>query len=84
MSVHAIVDWNNFLPEVCADFLLNNPLVIGGPGQTVEKACFHVGKTMWVEFLSSSGYSAEVLDEYMLNSVSNQMANQQVYVLHQF
>jgi transposase-like protein len=32
----AVVDWNNYLREVCAFVLLNNPVVIGGPGTTVE------------------------------------------------
>lgn len=36
MSRHSIVDWANFDREVCADSLLRNPAVIGGPGLTVE------------------------------------------------
>lgn len=30
------VDWNNYLREVCAFHLLQNPIIIGGPGTTVE------------------------------------------------
>ena len=30
------VDWNNFLREVCAADLLANPVMVGGPGHTVE------------------------------------------------
>lgn len=33
---HAFVDWSNFLREVCANTLINNPVVIGGPGMDVE------------------------------------------------
>ena len=32
----AVVDWNNYLREVCAFTLINNPVVIGGPGTHVE------------------------------------------------
>ena len=31
-----VVDWNNFLREVCAAELLANPVVLGGPGRVVE------------------------------------------------
>jgi transposase-like protein len=31
-----VIDWNNYLREVCADSLLRNPVVIGGPGMHVE------------------------------------------------
>jgi len=31
------VDWNNFMREVCADNLLKNSHVIGGPNYNVEK-----------------------------------------------
>ena len=31
-----VVDWNNFLREVCAHDLLANPPVLGGPGMDVE------------------------------------------------
>lgn len=36
MGRASIVDWNNFLREVCANTLLSNPTVIGGEGCTVE------------------------------------------------
>jgi transposase-like protein len=32
----AVIDWNMYLREVCADTLLNNPVAIGGPNRTVE------------------------------------------------
>ena len=32
----SVIDWNNFLREVCAAELLANPVVIGGPGRIVE------------------------------------------------
>ena len=31
-----VVDWSNFIREVCAADLLANPVVLGGPGITVE------------------------------------------------
>lgn len=36
MSKSAVIDWNNYLREVCANTLINNPVVIGGPNTTVE------------------------------------------------
>lgn len=52
------VDWNNYLREVCANSLIINPVVIGGPNKTVEidESLFtrrknHVGRVLpqqWV------------------------------------
>jgi transposase-like protein len=36
MSHNAIVDWNNYLREVCANSLLENPTTIGGVNDFVE------------------------------------------------
>ena len=36
MDKNTVVDWNNFLREVCAADLLRNPMAIGGPNTTVE------------------------------------------------
>uniref|UniRef100_A0A5S6Q070 ISXO2-like transposase domain-containing protein n=1 Tax=Trichuris muris TaxID=70415 RepID=A0A5S6Q070_TRIMR len=36
MSSHCAVDWKKSMREVAAEALLQNPLVIGGPGLTVE------------------------------------------------
>eukprot|EP00106_Octopus_bimaculoides_P016276 XP_014783718.1 PREDICTED: uncharacterized protein LOC106878887 [Octopus bimaculoides] len=36
MKASCIVDWNNYLREVCAAHILSNPKVIGGPNMTVE------------------------------------------------
>ena len=36
MGKNAVIDWNNYLREVCADTLINNPVIIGGPNMTVE------------------------------------------------
>lgn len=33
---NAVIDWNNYLREVCAAHLLANPRIIGGPNTTVE------------------------------------------------
>ena len=35
-STRTLVDWNNFLRELCAADLLANPIAIGGPNTTVE------------------------------------------------
>ena len=36
MNESTTIDWNNYLREVCAHTLILNPVVIGGPGKTVE------------------------------------------------
>ena len=36
MNKNTVVDWNNYLREVCAMDLLQNPIQIGGPNMTVE------------------------------------------------
>ena len=36
LNKNTVVDWNNYLREVCAADLLQNPLAIGGPNTTVE------------------------------------------------
>lgn len=36
MSKLAVIDWNMYLREVCADTLLRNPVAIGGPNTNVE------------------------------------------------
>ena len=33
---HTIVDWKNFCRDICLEYFTRNPVVIGGPGQTVE------------------------------------------------
>lgn len=58
MNHNTVIDWNNYLREVCAAKLLANPIVIGGPGLTVEidesvfaKRKYNVGrvpKQQWV------------------------------------
>jgi hypothetical protein len=48
---NTLIDWNNYMREVCASWILQNQGMIGGPDQTVEvdEAMFsrrknHVGK----------------------------------------
>lgn len=36
LNKNTVVDWNNYLREICALSIINNPIVIGGPGTTVE------------------------------------------------
>jgi hypothetical protein len=35
-SEHTVVGWNNFLRDVCAQYFIDHPMVIGGPGHIVE------------------------------------------------
>jgi hypothetical protein len=60
MSETATVQWSNYLREVCANKLLLNPVVIGGPNTTVEidESLFTRRKIMWDEFFHNSGYLA--------------------------
>lgn len=36
MSVRAMVDWQNFIRDICCQYLLDHPVMLGGPGRTVE------------------------------------------------
>lgn len=36
ISINAVIDWNNYLREICAEMLLRNSATIGGPNTTVE------------------------------------------------
>ena len=36
LNKNTVVDWNNYLREVCAADLLRNPIAIGGPNTTIE------------------------------------------------
>lgn len=56
MNHNTTVDWCNYLREVCASSLLRNPILIGGPGFTVEidesifsrrKSCFASAMGFW-------------------------------------
>ena len=35
-SARVTVDWFNFCRDVCAQYFLDHPIVIGGPGTVVE------------------------------------------------
>ena len=36
MSAMAMIDWQNFIRDVCCQYLLDHPVMMGGPGRTVE------------------------------------------------
>ena len=36
VSDHTAVDWYNFIRDVCAQYFIDHPAVIGGPGAEVE------------------------------------------------
>ena len=36
VSVHSIIDWQNFIRDICCQYLLDHPVQMGGPGRTVE------------------------------------------------
>jgi transposase-like protein len=58
ISENTVIDWNNYLREVCASSIINQLIIIGGPGEVVEidESCFsrrkyQVGRiypTQWV------------------------------------
>ena len=35
MSLKSMVDWHNFIRDVCCQYLLDHPIRMGGPGSTV-------------------------------------------------
>lgn len=44
LSAHAVVDWSNYLREVCIELLTEQSQVIGGVGKTVEIDEAKIGK----------------------------------------
>ena len=36
VSCHTLVDWQNFIRDICCQYLLDHPVEMGGPGRTVE------------------------------------------------
>ena len=36
MSNSIIFDWKSFLRDICAEYFIDNPVQLGGPGLTVE------------------------------------------------
>ena len=36
VSVHSIIDWQNFIHDVCYQYLLDYPMQMGGPGRIVK------------------------------------------------
>ena len=36
MSAKSMIDWCNFIRDVCCQFLVDHPVQLGGPGRTVE------------------------------------------------
>ena len=61
-SNHTIVDWNNYMREVCAQVLLNDPSRIRGPNITVE-----VDESLFVKRKANVGRIPE--KQWMLGGV---------------
>lgn len=58
MSKECVVDWNNYLREVCADTLIKNPFVVGGQnktGEIVYSVCLLDGRTLLIVSYQNSG-----------------------------
>ena len=36
ISVKSLIDWHNFIRDVCCQYLLDHPVMMGGPGAVVE------------------------------------------------
>ena len=45
-SPNTIVDWRHFCRDICAEYFINHPQVIRGPGHVVEidESCFEKRK----------------------------------------
>jgi hypothetical protein len=41
VSQHTLVDWNNFIREVCVEHFNNNAIQIGGPGVYFLSCSYH-------------------------------------------
>ena len=73
-SARATVDWFNFFRDVCAQYFLNHPIVIGGPGTVMEikfgKRKYNRGRA--VESLWRKRFCGEDLFEKLLSCISEQ------------
>ena len=61
LSAPTIVDYNNYLREVCAASLLRNPIQIGGAGEVVEID----ESLMLTEWKTNSGFWAGFHEQIM-------------------
>ena len=53
INKNTVVDWNNYMREVCAAEILTNPVVIGGPNTTLEEKLtkvFSYHNSRWKSF----------------------------------
>ena len=76
-SETTIVDWNNYMREVCAQVLLADPPRIGGVGLTVEidESLYVRRKNVcWYDFVNSSGFleafAGKVMNVFYMQSWS--------------
>ena len=58
MAKETVIDYNNYLHEVCANTLITNPVILGGPNTTVEidESMFTWRKMKLVVSYHSNGY----------------------------
>lgn len=88
-SAHTIVDFKQFFRDICIEHFLMAPIVIGGPGHTVEidESCFvrrkynvgHEVDPQWV----FGGYDVETRESFMVR-VPDRSANTLIPRLMQF
>ncbi|XP_067124164.1 uncharacterized protein [Centruroides vittatus] len=84
-SVNTILDWKQFCRDICHEWFLLHPVVIGGPGHTVEidESCF-VGRCRLVgEQWVFGGYDVRTKESFMV-AVDRRNASTLLPVLQQF
>ncbi|CAF1579046.1 unnamed protein product, partial [Didymodactylos carnosus] len=89
-SEHTIVDWKKFCRDVCAEYYVRNPSIIGGVGHTVEidESCFGKRKYQRGRLLSSQQWVFGGIDvdtrKCFLVPVARRDAQTLLPIIHQF
>ena len=64
------IDWYNFFRDVCAEYFVNHPVTLGGPGKVVEIDESKFGKRK--EFLWRKRFDNKMLFEKLLEHIADQ------------
>ncbi|XP_023209731.1 uncharacterized protein LOC111612724 [Centruroides sculpturatus] len=88
-SPNTVVDWKQFCRDICHEWIIRNPIVIGGPGHTVEidESCFvrrkynrgRLVREQWV----FGGYDVNTKQSFMV-AVDQRNAATLLPILQQF
>ncbi|XP_023243634.1 uncharacterized protein LOC111641662 [Centruroides sculpturatus] len=84
-SAHTILDWKQFCRDICHEWFLLNPIVIGGSGHTVEieESCFVRRSRLVREQWVFGGYDVRTKESFMV-AVDHRNASTLLPILQKF